>query len=96
MLKNDNVREIKKNLRSDPVLKWEIVKKVCRKYKEGDIYWQLCIEEKLAIGSYNNPKELLNQRSEILDICRHKRVGYLVGKIWYLFLLSFFLFYANF
>ena len=42
-------------------------KKFC-KYKTGDKYWQLCMEEKLAIASYNNPNELYNQRSEILNI----------------------------
>ena len=47
------------------------------------------MEEKLAIASYNNLYELLNQRLEILNICRlkkkkkkkKKKLGYLVGKI---------------
>ena len=30
------------------------------------------MEEKLVIASYDNPNELLNQRSEIPDVCRHK------------------------
>ena len=58
--------EINKNLGTDPILKWEIVKK-CFKYKLGDKYCQLCMEEKLAIASYNNLNELLDQRSEILN-----------------------------
>ena len=29
--------------------------------------------EKVAIVSYNNPNELLNQRLEILDICKLKK-----------------------
>ena len=32
----------------------------------GDEYCNLCMVEKLAIVSYNNPNELLNQRSEIV------------------------------
>ena len=55
----------------DPILKWEVVKK-CRKYRAGDRDCILCNEEKLAIASYNN-RNLLNQRSEILNACRHKR-----------------------
>lgn len=39
---------------------------------EAKWYSLLCMEEKLAIDSYNKPKELLNQRSEIFDGCRHK------------------------
>ena len=58
--------EIKKNQGLDPILKWEIIKKKkCKKYKAGDRYSLLCMEEKLVIASYNNPSELLNQRSEI-------------------------------
>ena len=38
------------------------------------------MEEKLAIASHNNHNELLNQKSEILNLCRHKKlaVGYIV------------------
>ena len=36
------------------------------------------MEEKLAIASYNNTAELLNQRSEKLNTYRHKKKpGYL-------------------
>ena len=31
------------------------------------------MEEKLAIASYNNPKELFNQRYEILNAGMHKK-----------------------
>ena len=41
-----------------------------RKYKAGDKFCQLCMEEKLSIICYNNPKELLNHRSEELNICK--------------------------
>ena len=44
-----------KNLGTDPILKWEIVKKKCCKYRAGDKYSHQCIEEKLAIASSNNP-----------------------------------------
>ena len=44
--------------------------KKCRKYRAGDRDCILCNEEKLAIASYNN-RDLLNQRSEILNACRH-------------------------
>ena len=31
------------------------------------------MKEKLAIASYKNPNEFLNQRSEILNVRRHKK-----------------------
>ena len=31
----------------------------------GDKFYQMCTKEKLSIISYNNPKELLNHRSEV-------------------------------
>ena len=49
--------------------------KICHKYKAGDKYCNLCMEEKLAITAYNNPNELLYQRLEILSVCRHKDYG---------------------
>ena len=64
--------EIKKNLVTDPILEWEIVKK-CRKYKTGDKYCNLCMEEKLAITSFNNTKEILYQKSEIFKDFRHEK-----------------------
>ena len=67
---SDYVWEIKNRQGIDPILKWEVVKK-CRKYRASDRDCVLCNEEKLAIASYNN-KYLLNQRSEILNACRHK------------------------
>ena len=36
------------------------------------------MEEKLNIISYNSPKELLNHRSEVLNICKHRK-NYLLG-----------------
>ena len=53
--------------------------KKCRKYKAGDKYWPLCLEEKIAIVSYNNPNELLTQRPEILNASKHKKT-WLLGK----------------
>ena len=49
--------------------------KKCRKYKRGSKYCQIYMEEKLGIASYNKPNESLNKRSEILNICRHEKVG---------------------
>ena len=46
--------------------------KRCNKYKAGDRYCKLYMEEKLTIATYNKPKELLNQRSEVFNICRHR------------------------
>ena len=39
------------------------------------------MEEKLAIASYNNPNKLLKQISEVLTICKHKKLSYLAGNI---------------
>ena len=49
------------------------------KYKIGDEYYNLCMEKKLAITSYYNPNELLHQKLEILNVCRHKE-SWLFGK----------------
>ena len=63
--------EIKNRQGIDPILKWEIVKK-CHKFRASNRYCIVCNEEKLSIASYNN-KDLLNQRSEVLNACRHIR-----------------------
>ena len=47
--------------------------KNCHKYKAGDKYWQLGMEEKVAIPSYNNSNELVDQKSEILNVWKYKR-----------------------
>ena len=54
-------------------------KKKSRKYQAGYKYCLLCMEEKLAVASYNRPWELFNQRSEILNSYRHKK-DWLLGK----------------
>ena len=69
--------EIFKNLGTDPILKWEIVKNAVN--IKRDKYCNLCMEKKLGIASYNNPNELLNQKLEILNVCRHKK-GWLFGR----------------
>ena len=51
--------KIKQTLGTDPILKWEKVKK-CRKFKAGYKYCDLCMEKKFAEASYNNPNELLH------------------------------------
>ena len=63
-------------------------KKKCCKYKVGDKYCNLCMEEKLTIDSLNNPNELLKQRLQILNTCQHKKVGFWVEKSQFI-LLSF-------
>ena len=40
----------------------------------GDEYCNLYLEAKLAIASYKIPNELLNQMSEIVNVCRYKKV----------------------
>ena len=51
---------------------WEIKNKKgierCRKYRAGN---KDCNQEKLAIASYSS-KDMLNQRSEVLNHCKHK------------------------
>ena len=64
--------EVKTKFGIDPILKWEIVK-TCSKYKAGNRYCKLCVEIKLTIATYDKLKELLKQRSEIFDICKHKK-----------------------
>ena len=58
------VWKFKDNKGIDPIMKWEVIKKF-RKYR-------LCMEEKLAIASCKS-RDMLNQRSEVLNSCRHKR-----------------------
>ena len=41
---------IQENLGRDLILKWEMVK-ICRKYKAGNKYCYLCIEEEIVIAS---------------------------------------------
>ena len=57
--------------------------KKCCKYKTDDRNCLLCMEEKLAIASHNNPNELLNQWSEMLNAYRHiKKAGSLANRMW--------------
>ena len=65
------VWELKDNKGIEPIMKWEVIKK-CRKYRAEDRSCLLCMEEKLAIASCKS-RNMLNQRSEVLNSCRHKR-----------------------
>ena len=65
------VWEVKDKKGIDPILKWEVIKK-CRKYRAGDRDCLLCMEEKLAIASCKS-RDMLNQRLEVLNSCKHKR-----------------------
>ena len=59
-----HVRNFKNKHGIDPFSKWKFVKRG-HNYMTGDKFCLLCMEEKLT-------KELLNQRSKILNECRHK------------------------
>ena len=63
------VWEVKDKKGIDPILKWEVIKK-CHKYRAGDRDCMLCVEEKIASCK---SRDMLNQRSEVLDSCKHKR-----------------------
>ena len=80
-----------KNLCTDPTVKLERVKRCC-KYKAGNKYCNLCMEEKLAEAFYNNLNELINQRSEILNVFRHENISYLVDKLRFNFIIYIYLF----
>ena len=67
------VWEVKDKKGIDPILKWEVIKK-CRKYMAGDRDCMLCVEEKLAIASCKR-RDMLNQRSEVLNSCKKKGGG---------------------
>ena len=43
--------------------------KRCYRYKAGDKYCLLCMEEKLTIAFYDNTNELLNQRLGVSSWC---------------------------
>ena len=73
------VWEVKNKFAIDPILKWDIMKR-CSKYKDGwGRYCKLCMEKKLTIATYNRPKKLLNQRSEVFNICRHRKNWFISG-----------------
>ena len=65
------VWELKENKGVDPITKSEVIKK-SRKYRAGNRTCRLCREEKLAIASCKS-RNMLNQRSEVLNSCRYKR-----------------------
>ena len=69
------VWEVKNKFGIDLISKLEIE----RRCKGGDRYCKLCMEEKLSIATYNKSKELLNQRSEIFNICTHWKNGLISG-----------------
>ena len=59
-----------KNEGSVPNLQWSIMKRA-KSYSNTSKSCPLCNQEKLEILRYENKKELLNKRSEILNKCRH-------------------------
>ena len=63
--------EIKEKEKIDPILNWSILKSV----PANSIITKrcpLCLQENLAIISYEKPEELLNKRSELISKCRHQ------------------------
>lgn len=63
---------MKKTLKKDPILKWEIISRAPT-YKAGSKFCRLCNEEKFFIVSWKNSKNLLNKRLEVLNTCMHRR-----------------------
>ena len=53
-----------------PKLEWSVVKQA-KSYTNASKSCSLCLQEKLEILNYENKKELLNKRSEIVSKCRH-------------------------
>ena len=59
-------------------INWRIKKKATT-YRPGASFCDLCVSEKVEI-LMSNPRTTLNKRSEILEMCRHKR-RYKLGNI---------------
>ena len=59
-----------KNQNSDYSLKWSIASKN-HSFRNGSTICSLCLEEKLFIMEAD-PKDLLNEKSELLSKCRHR------------------------
>ena len=54
----------------EPSFKWSIIRHA-RPYSNKSKKCPLCLEEKFQILFYENKRELLNKRSEIIAKCRH-------------------------
>ena len=63
--------KMKKEAKTDPLLKWEILKTVPA-YSNITKRCLLCLQEKFEILSYKKQGELLNKRSELVAKCRHQ------------------------
>ena len=64
------VWEIKNKFNSIPSLKQSVIKSVLV-YSKIFKKYQLHLQEKLEIPLYLNQSELLNERSELIQMCRH-------------------------
>ena len=53
----------------NPIVKYECVRKTYGRPKEN--FCQLCLTEKLLILKYDDPNNLLNERTELFKKCRH-------------------------
>ena len=55
----------------NPTIKWEIIGRAYP-YNNKSKKCNLCMSEKMRIIYYDQPHKLLNQRNELLQICRHQ------------------------
>ena len=62
--------EIKQKFKTIPSPKQSVIKSVSV-YSKMSKKYQLCLQEKLGIPLYLNQSELLNERSELIQTCRH-------------------------
>ena len=70
-----------KGLEPEPSIEWEIFDRAPT-YQPGQKACQLCLTEKLHILEQCKKKNCLNQRCEVVQICRHKashRLGRVKG-----------------
>ena len=62
--------EVKNQTNQNLSLKWSVIKSV-PSYSNVSKNCPLCLHEKYEILHYEQPKDLLNKRSEIISKCRH-------------------------
>ena len=54
----------------NPKISWKIVRQ-CAPFNRAGMKCSLCLNEKLEIATFNEPKKLLNSRNELISKCRH-------------------------
>ena len=73
------VWETREKEKTDPILKWSILKSVPA-YSNISKRCLLCLQEKFEILSYEKTEELLNKKSELISKCRHQN-KFILGNI---------------